>query len=261
MPSPFPGVDPFIEASGRWVGFHNILITHCSELLNAELPENYAAVVEGRLKLVDLSNDSLRRQRRPDVAVVSDLDTPNVSGAAAAAVATEINPTMVTLPECEEVPESYIEIISLPDRELVTSIEILSPTNKSKADGGDCLAKRAALLRRGINLVEIDLPLGGDRLPARDPLPPGDFCAFVSRRERRPKAEVYAWSIGRAIPRIPIPLKSPDPDVLLELGAAFKTAYDRGRYDRSLRYDSPLPATLNQADREWAMARAKLAGR
>ena len=48
MPSPFPGVDPFIEASGRWVGFHNILIAHCSELLNAELPENYAALVEER---------------------------------------------------------------------------------------------------------------------------------------------------------------------------------------------------------------------
>ena len=49
MHSPFPGVDPFIEASGRWIGFHNILIAHCSELLNAALPENYAALVDAAL--------------------------------------------------------------------------------------------------------------------------------------------------------------------------------------------------------------------
>lgn len=261
MPSPFRGVDPFIEASGRWVGFHNILITHCSELLNAELPENYAALVDERLELVDLSNDSLHRQRRSDIGVVKDLEVPGNPGTAAAAIATEIDPTTITLPDYEEVPKCYIEIISLPDRELVTSIEILSPTNKSKADGGDYLAKRAALLRRGINLVEIDLLLGGDRLPARDPLPPGDFYAFVSRRERRPKAEVYAWSIRRAIPRIPIPLKSPDADVLLDLPSAFKVTYDRGRYDRSLQYDLPLPLSLSDEDRSWANARAGAAHR
>lgn len=259
MSSPFPGVDPFIEASGRWIGFHNILIVHCSELLNAGLPEDYAAVVDERVELIDVSDDSRRRKRRPDVAVVSDPGVSPGTGAVATAVATEIDPTTVTLPDYDEVPESYIDIISLPGRELVTSIEILSPTNKSKSDGGDYLAKRAALLRRGINLVEIDLLLGGDRLPARDPLPPGDFYAFVSRRERRPKSDVYAWSIRRALPKIPVPLKSPDPDVLLDLATAFKTTYDRGRYDRSLQYDLPLAGSLDPADRNWAMERARAA--
>ena len=50
MPSPFRGVDPFIEASGRWVGFHYVLITHCSELMNERLPGNYLAVVDKRLE-------------------------------------------------------------------------------------------------------------------------------------------------------------------------------------------------------------------
>ena len=105
-----------------------------------------------------------------------------------------------------------------PGRELITSIEVLSPTNKARADGDDYLAKRAALLRRGINLVEIDLLLGGERLPARETLPAGDFYAFVSRRDRRPKSDVYSWSIRRALPQIPIPLKPPDNDVSLEFG-------------------------------------------
>jgi hypothetical protein len=243
------------------VGFHNILIAHCSELLNANLPENYAALVDERLELVDLSDDSLRRQRRPDVAVARDLDSFPPSATEATTAVTELEPTTVTLPDYDEIPESYIEIMSLPQRELVTSIEILSPTNKSRADGGEYRAKRAALLRRGINLVEIDLLLGGDRLPARDPLPSGNFYAFVSRRERRPKAEVYPWSIRRALPKIPIPLKSPDPDVSLDLGVAFAMTYDGGRYDRSLRYDLPLPSTLSDEDRAWATARAREAAR
>jgi hypothetical protein len=109
-----------------------------------------------------------------------------------------------------------------------------------------------------VNLVEIDLLLGGERLPARDPLPAGDFYAFVSRRERRPESEVYAWSIRRAIPRIPIPLKSPDPDVLLDLAAAFATTYEQGRYDRTLRYELPMLETRSAADREWAAETARL---
>lgn len=262
MPSPFPGVDPFIEASGRWIGFHNILIAHCSELLNDRLPENYLAVVDERLELVELSDEWRRRHRRPDVAVVRDANPVAPTGhSAAGSLATAIEPTPVTLPEYEEVAESYIEIVSLPDQELVTSIEILSPTNKSRGDGGDYLAKRAVLLRRGINLVELDLLLGGERLPARDALPAGDFYAFVSRRERRPKADVYAWSIRQAIPPIPIPLKSPDEDAMLDLAAAFKTTYDRGRYDRGLRYDLPLPATIGESDRAWAMLQVRATAR
>lgn len=251
MPSPFPGVDPFIEASGRGLGFHNILIGHCSELLNARLPENYLAVVDERLELVEVSDEGRRRHRRPDVAVVHDTDSSR--RAPAGTLAAAIEPVSVTLPDYEEIAESYIEIVSLPDQELVTSIEILSPTNKSRADGGDYLAKRAALIRRGINLVEIDLLLGGERLPTGDVLPPGDFYAFVSRRQRRPKADVYAWSIRQPIPPVPIPLKSSDEDAVLDLAAAFKMTYDHGRYHKGTRYNLPLPLTLSESDRAWVM--------
>lgn len=251
MPSPFPGVDPFIEASGRWLGFHNILIAHCSELLNARLPEHYLAVVDERLELVELSDEGRRRHRRPNVAVVHDTNSGGHS--AAGTSVTAIEPVSVTLPDYEEVAESYIEIVSLPNQELVTSVEILSPTNKSRADGGEYRAKRAALIRRGINLVEIDLLLSGDRLPTVDVLPRGDFYAFVSHQQRRPKADVYAWSIRQPIPPVPIPLKSPDENTLLDSGAAFKMTYDHGRYHKGIRYNLPLPSTLGESDRAWVL--------
>jgi hypothetical protein len=49
MPSPFPGIDPYLEAQGRWPGFHNVLIAYCSEVLNRELPESYVAQTDERI--------------------------------------------------------------------------------------------------------------------------------------------------------------------------------------------------------------------
>lgn len=252
MSSPFPGVDPYVEASGLWVGFHNALITYCSQLLNATLPSNYVSVIEERLELVEIAEDRSRQTRRADLGVIRT-DSEDAGGGTATATATarltEIEPTTVTLPSYEEVPEAYLDIISLPGRELVTTIEILSPSNKSKAD--DYLAKRAAILQRKINLVEIDLLLSGDRLPSQEPLPLGDFYAFVSRAVRRPKCEVYTWSIRRQLPKIPIPLKQGDSDVPLDLAEAFRLTYDGGRYDRTLQYGLPVPQSLAAEDRAW----------
>ena len=57
MPNPFPGVNPYIDASGRWPGFHNAMITYCGEVLNAVLPSNYAALIEERVELVEAPAD------------------------------------------------------------------------------------------------------------------------------------------------------------------------------------------------------------
>jgi hypothetical protein len=73
------------------------------------------------------------------------------------------------------------------------------------------------------------------------PVPDGDFYAILSRQQRRPKAEVYAWTLRQPLPRIPVPLKPEDGDVTLDLHQAFCVVYDRARYDRSLDYTAPLP--------------------
>ncbi|MBX6316783.1 MAG: DUF4058 family protein, partial [Isosphaeraceae bacterium] len=144
---------------------------------------------------------------------------------------------------------------------LVTVIEVLSPTNKTGSGREEYLEKRRELIDRPVNLVELDLLLGGRRLPMAEPLPPGDYYALVSRAERRPQAEVYAWTIRQPLPTIPIPLRPPDPDVPLDLAAIFATAYERGRYARSLDYGAPLTVPLAETDRLWAEGLARRAGR
>ena len=94
--------------------------------------------------------------------------------------------------------------------------------------------------------------LGGRRLSMGEPLPGGDYYALVSRAERRPDCEVYAWTVRDRLPTIPIPLSAPDEDVKVDLGAVFTTAYTRGRYARLVDYSAPPSALRKSQERAWA---------
>ncbi len=219
-------------------------------MLTELLPENYATFVEERLEVIDTLAER-PRQRQPDLGIGHEIDAPPSIQKGASAVL-DFEPAVLTLPDHLENPEAYIDIRSLPNQELVTSIEILSPSNKDPSVHGEYWPKRYSMIRQGVNLVEIDLLLSGERLDALEPLPDGDFYAFVSRREKRPQCEVFHWSIRRPIPRLPIPLRAPDGDIVLDLNAAFNAVYDRHGYDRTVRYESALPRSLAAGDREWA---------
>ncbi len=250
MPSPFPGMDPFIESQGYWEDFHSALLGDCRRALTAVLPRNYGAFIEQRISLVDLSDEPPQSRRR-DIAVLRDDQGPRASSRVALATLEPITVPLV-LDDLDEIRERWIEIRKLPDRSLVTVIEILSPTNKVGSGRMEYLEKRKQWTRQPVNVVEIDLLSGGHRLPMRGALPIGDYYAFVSRLDRRPNCDVYAWSIRRELPAIPIPLLIPDPDVHLDLRAVFSQTYDGAPYGESIDYSAPLNLPLASEDLAWA---------
>jgi hypothetical protein len=146
----------------------------------------------------------------------------------------------------------WIEIRRVPDLSLVTVIEILSPTNKSGSGRKEYLEKRNQLIQQPVNLVEIDLLLGGRRPRLGAPLPRGDYFALVSRHDQRPNCDVFAWSVRHALPVIPIPLSNSDPDVSLNLGAVFSETFEIGPYGELIKYAAPLELPLATEDRAWA---------
>jgi uncharacterized protein DUF4058 len=152
----------------------------------------------------------------------------------------------------DEVPERWIEIKRLPELSLVTAIEILSPTNKSGVGRSEYLHERRQFLDQPVHLVEIDLLLRGIRVPMGAPLPPGDYYALVSRSEQRDHSNVYAWSVRRPLPTIPIPLAQPDPDISLNLASVVERAYEQGRYARLVNYTAAVDLPLAPEDRAWA---------
>lgn len=260
MPSPFPGMDPYLESPVYWSDFHARFINDLADTITEALPPEYFAAIGEYVSLLGPNPSSIPRDVVPDVAVVAPPWSPSDIGAgpgsAAAVAETELRPATLRnrrLPAPEV--QYYIELVRLPDHEPVTVIEVLSPKNKRGGGRGVYVDKRNATLWTPVNLVEIDLLRGGRRVGFEQPLPAGDYFAMVSYGTRRPMCDVYAWTVRHRLPVVPIPLREPTPDVRVDLGRAFRATYDRGRFGRRIDRRRPPPAPpLTADDATWAAA-------
>ena len=248
MPSPFPGMDPFIE-SQKWADFHASFLTAFREQLLPRVRPKYFVDVEERVYVERDPGDPVMAIR-PDVVVV---DAVAEEGSGYAPTATMTMPVECLIPMPEEIHEAYLTLRRKDLRTIVTVIELLSPTNKRPGANGfdQYLEKRLHVLASFSNLVELDLLRGGRRLPLVGQLPPGDFLATMARLPRRPRAEAYVWSLEQRLPIIPIPLADADPDVLLDLQEVFNLVYDRAGYDYSLDYHAPPDPPLDPVRAAW----------
>lgn len=247
MPSPFPGMDPFIE-SQKWRGFHHSIISSIRDALMPSVRPRYVVDVEENVYLAKEDGDRLR-MFAPDVSVVRD---EGWMDAVDGRMGTTVEPDILTLPLMKQIEEAYLVLRATDSEEVVTVIEVLSPTNKSSRDGRtEYLSKRNALTHSAVHLVEIDLLRGGLRLPMQEPLPPADYYTFVSRAADRPKVNVYHWPLDHRLPVIPIPLADGDADVRLDLQAVFDDTYDRSGYDYALKYGEATEPPLGENRNEW----------
>jgi hypothetical protein len=252
MPSPLPGMDPFIEMQ-EWSDFHARYMTVLSELLTPQVRPRYVVRVERRVYLEQPFDEP--GQVIPDVAILerrglsrSSTGTALLDDTTAAVAAVEC-----LLPEAEELHEYYLVLRDQETLRIVTLIELLSPTNKRVGSEGreQYLEKREEILHSRTNLVELDLLRGGQRLPMQTDLPPGDYYALVRRGWRRRRAAVYAWTLQQKMPPIPIPLKQDEPEPTLDLQAAFDLSYDRAAYQDSLDYSQALQPPARAEEAAW----------
>jgi hypothetical protein len=246
MPSPFPGMNPYLEQSDTWEDFHHEFISHAREMLSAQVGPNYYVKVEVRLYLHELSAEERRYFGRADVAVTGQ-PQPGPSAKAANVTA----PLELVSPNVDVERHTSLEIRDRRNRRVVTAIEILSPTNKTPGpDRDDYLRKRSVLMIERIHFVEIDLRRGGVR-PSPPLLPPCDYYVLLSRFEDRPKLGMWPLRLPDRLPVIPIPLTAPDPDVLLDLQAVLDRTYDAADYGKYIYGESPEPP-LTAEQLAWA---------
>jgi hypothetical protein len=255
MAGRFPGMDPYLELQAAWPDFHNGLIAEIRNKLGARLPDFYVARVDVRIEVATWALEP-PRSFRPEVLVGRFEKCAASTGVTSpTAQSATIEPKLVEIldRDPEEIHITWVEIRALPKLELVTAVEVLSPINKSGQGRHAYLDKRDKLHASRVNLVEIDLLLGGVPMPKKERIDPGAYYAIVARGAKLPVAEVFRWSVRDPLPRIPIPLREPDADILIELGALVNRVYDLGRYARTLQYDPPLPETtsLTPEDRVW----------
>jgi len=238
-------MDPFLEAQ-EWEDFHTRLMTAFSDRLSPAVEPDYLIRVERRVYVERVGEDP-ETMRRADIAVIA------VDSGPATGILSQTPGTIAVecdLPMPIERFETYLVVRDRETMQVVTVIELLSPANKRRNGDGrrEYLTKRVEILSSPTHLVELDLLRGGVRLPVVGSLPPGDFYAIVSRANRRPRCEVYAWTLRDKLPPIPIPLKRGDADAVVPLQEVFDTVYQRARYDLSVRYDATLDPPLNESE-------------
>lgn len=251
MPSPFPGMNPYLEQPDVWHDFHDDFLPRLREQVAAQLPPHYIAKLDEHLYIREPPASERTFLGRGDVFAAV---RPMASAAAGAvAVAPTAAPSQVVLRQrvdFETIP--FIEIRDRRDRQIVAVLELLSPTNKySGPDREQYLYKRDLLLRSRSHFVELDLLRGGPRMPFEVPPQPCAYYALVSRLETRPRADCWPIQLAERLPVIPVPLREPDPDVTLDLQAALHAVYDAARYANYL-YEMPPQPALSAEEVAWA---------
>lgn len=244
MPSPFPGMDPFLENPAFFPSLHERMIVYIAELLQPRLPPPYFADLGERLWI-----ETSRRKVVPDVDVIrkTGVGTRGYSKAnGGIAVATRTKPMIITVMH-DEIRETFVEIRLRDDDEerLVTTIEILSHANKKTGDKAQKLylkKQREIIDSQMTHLIEIDLLRSGKHTTCipldllREKANPYDYHVCTRPYDETGKFHVYAIEMPDRLPEISVPLLQGDGSVALDLQAVMDRCYDVSPYRQRVRY-------------------------
>jgi hypothetical protein len=270
MPSPFPGMDPYLEAPDLWPDLHDALAAQIRTTLNATLPAPYYARLDMRPEVgIVGGRGQTRRRIIPDIAVARALLPPGGAGAVAVLEAPR---QIISIPKkvrvrSEPLRHAYVEVRdSKRAHELVTLIEIASPSNKREGvDRKAYLKKQREVLDSNASLIELDLLRDGERLLPNPDLedlvtqiePAPEYLVLVNRwwdRTGEDSAyDVYPVLLDQALPCVPVPLRQSEDETPLDLQYVFQQAYDGGPYHRgAVDYDQPPEPLLTNVQLTWA---------
>src|SRR5262249_22189360 len=170
MPSPFPGMDPYLEDAKVWAAFHHQLVASLYQLLLPGLVDRYRARVAARNYVSEFP--------------------------------------LFTSVIREDHSEEYIEIRSRSDRKLVTLVDVVSPANRTTAAGRVAyLATRQQAITARAATVEVDLVTQGKPMLdfSREGLPEYDHAVTVTRSTAPDRYEIYTATVQKRLPKFKLP--------------------------------------------------------
>lgn len=249
MPSPFPGMNPYIEQRGVWHDFHQAMLVALREQLGRQVRPHFTVRLEERIYYRELPDDDWALLGRPDISVTGE--DAGISSRTATATAMKAPSRARVRPVVDIIRIPQLEVRDSSNEEAITIIEVIVPMNKScGVDRVVYLGKRQNIVHSPAHFVEIDLLRGGEHMPLQD-MPDCDYCVMVSRYEERPEVGIWPLRLRDPLPIVPVPLRDPHPDATLDLMAALHHVYDAAGYADYIYRREPSPP-LHPADQKWA---------
>ena len=235
MTAIFPGMNPYLEHPQLFPGLHHLLISEIARFLSPQIRPKYRVAVE--VRTYETIDDSSLLVGIPDVVVKSRnnlRDTKNRNLAVASPAPKSIK---VTIPVPITIKEGYLEVKEVGTEKLITTIEILSPTNKRTGKGREAYQeKRQQVLGSRSNLVEIDLLRKGEPMPMFGDNIVSDYRILVCRGNNRPMADLYAFNLEDVIPSFSLPLREGDNEPSISLKTLLNQVYENYDYDLVIDY-------------------------
>ncbi len=264
MPSPFPGMDPYLEGY-LWPDVHHSLATQIRDQLMPYLRPRYVARIEVQV-VTDETPEGEIGIMYPDIEIVHAQSRqaapvfPPALGSVLVAEEPPLTPASLLLRNVE-VRVATVEIRDTAQNQLITSIEILSPVNKREPGLAKYREKRRRLQAAGVHLLEIDLLRRGQRALLHSNIPASHYFITLTRASAD-ITEIWALNFQDPLPVVPTPLRAPDADVALDLPRALRTIYERAAYDLSINYNEPPPPpALSPQEEAWVGQQIALAAR
>jgi hypothetical protein len=256
MPSPFPGMDPYLEGS-LWMSMHAQLASVFVRQLNPQILPRYIALQTRRFVRERPEGEGLMiGENYPDVSVHKQQPARHGTGVLEALVPPIRMITVMRAP----IPHVTVEVRDLEHHHLVAAIEILSPTNKRREGRRDYLRRRDRFLDSGVHLLEIDLLRKGRRVPMEEKLPPAPYFVFLSRADQAPLTGVWPIPMDSLLPTVPVPLQRDDGDARLDLQQALTMAYDEYGLNYMIDYGKPPNISLTPEQSVWVDQHLRAAG-
>jgi hypothetical protein len=241
-------MDPYLENSEFWSEVHHRLITAIAIALAPPLRPKYQVAIEKRTYFT--SSEDTVLVGVPDATIYSQQSGTQQTFSTTTTLPL---PLQVEVPMLEEVREGYLEIRENITKKVITVIEILSPKNKRSGEGRIAYeGKRRQILATSTNLVEIDLLRGLPQMPILKFSGTSDYRILVSRANKRPVSDLYAFNVKDQIPAFPLPLQEFDTEPILDLQSLLNQVYDQAGYDLRIDYSQPLAPPLSPEDASWA---------
>jgi hypothetical protein len=247
MRNPFSGMNPYLEHPELWHQVHNRLIVGIADAIAEQVAPKYFVSIEQRI--YQSFDDPQSLVGIADVGVKRDVwsDVPSEMSS----VGTLTKPQRVQVEMPYLVKERYLEVREIATKELITVIEVLSPTNKRTGEGRSLYeTKRMKVLTSMTNLVEIDLLRSGKPMMVQGALQ-SQYRILVSRASDRPNADLFGFDLQEEIPDFPVPLRGEMPEPIVNLQIILNETYQRGRLDLLIDYQTEPMPSLKQHDRLW----------